>query len=649
MPLETDSQKARDIEHSVAVVQRAPFWQQAIVILCGAVTTVVLVVALQWGRPVLIPVALAVLLTFLMNPLVKILRRRGVHQLLAVILAVGASGVVLMGLGWMVTTQVSGMLTELPRNTEKIKSKVKTLRQMGTGSKNEGIGQMIDEISKEISRPSDADDAQGRNSHDAEAAHAETGPGTVIVRSERQSWFHLTDYVGSAVEVLATLGFALVLLVFFLTEREDLRDRVVLLAGRAKLAITSKALEDITDRISRYIVMVALVNGGFGLVLTIGLLAMGVPFALLWGFIAAALRFLPYIGPWVGAILPITMSLATSDGWGQPIAVLAFVGVVELFTNNVVEPLLFGHTIGVSPTALLVSAAFWLYLWGPVGLILSAPFAVCLVVIGKNIPQLGFFYLLMGDKPAMNSDYSFYQRLMLREDQEAADLVLKRLKAGAAERIYDEMLIPVLNFAKRDVHRGYLADEDQQNVRDGMEVSLAKLEVVLDKSDRTQPTAETNPPETSPTPTKPRARLLCCAATDESDVMALRMLNQLLDANRWEVQIVALETLSSELMIDIANRPPAIVFIASLPPGGLAHSRYLCKRLRKVSADLPIIVGRCGQKRNKWHDQEELEKAGANFVTTSLLESRNLLNARFPLLVPPATLVSHPELVGPTA
>ncbi|WP_010583589.1 AI-2E family transporter [Schlesneria paludicola] len=630
MQLETDSQKTREIENSVAAVQRAPFWQQAIVILCGAVTTVVLVVALQWGRPVLIPVALAVLLTFLMNPLVKMLHRRGVPHLLAVILAVGSSGIVLMGLGWMVTAQVSGMLTELPRNTEKIKAKVKTLRQMGERPTNEGIGQMIDEISKEIAGPSETASQQGGKGDEANSGN--TNHDTVIVRSEQRGWFHLADYVGSAVEVLATLGFSLVLLVFFLTEREDLRDRVVLLAGRAKLAITSKALEDVTERISRYIVMVALVNGGFGLVLTIGLLALGVPFALLWGFVAAVLRFLPYIGPWVGAVFPITMSLATSDGWAQPITVLLFVGFVELFTNNVVEPLLFGHTIGVSPTALLVSAAFWLYLWGPVGLVLSAPFAVCLVVIGKNIPQLGFFYLLMGDKPALKADYSYYQRLMLREDQEAADLILKRIRTTPPERIYDEMLIPVLNFTKRDVHRGYLGEEDQQGVRDGMDVSLSKLENALGLSERIDAKVTPETVASNIELAEPRVRILGCAATDESDLMTLRMLKQLLDPCRWDVQIIALETLSSELMIEIENRPPGIVFIASLPPGGLAHSRYLCKRLRKVAPDLSIIVGRCGQKRNAWRDQEELEKAGASFVTNSLLESRNLLNARLPLL-----------------
>ena len=157
-------------------------------------------------------------------------------------------------------------------------------------------------------------------------------------------------------EVLASLAFALVLLVFFLMGREDLRDRIVLLAGRARLAVTSKALEEVTERVSRYIVTVALVNGGFGIILTLGLMLLGMPYALLWGFVAAVLRFIPYIGPWIGAVFPIMMSLATSEGWWQPLEVFGYVLVLELLTNNIIEPLLFGHSTGVSPTALLISA-----------------------------------------------------------------------------------------------------------------------------------------------------------------------------------------------------------------------------------------------------------------------------------------------------
>lgn len=617
----------REVQKIVMAEHSVPAWQRAVIVLTGAVVGFLIVLTLQWGRPVLIPVALAVLLTFLLNPVVKKLHRYGLNHLLSVMLTVSAAGIVLICLGWMVTTQISSMIGQLPENTAKIKAKLKAVKQLGSGPTRERIGQMVEEISQEIyPSPKRSEDSDQEVIDEKLGIDPRSGP--IVVQTESTRWLSLTRYVGSAFEVLATLAFALVLLVFFLIEREDLRDRVVLLAGRAKLAVTSKAVEDITDRVSRYIGMVALVNGGFGLVLTFGLLAMNVPFALLWGLIAATLRFIPYIGPWIGAVFPITISLATSDGWMQPIAVFVFVLIVELVTNNVLEPLLFGHTTGVSPTALLVSAGCWLYLWGPVGLIFSAPFAVCLVVLGKNIPQLGFLYLLLGDKPALNADYSYYQRLMLGDFHEAAGLAIKRVKGAAPEKIYDEMLIPVLNYTKRDVQRGYLDDEDQRSVIEGLRATLSQIAPSSVGSDATSAIENSKSGDTTA-----RCRLLACPATDDADLVTVEMLGQSLDPEHWDLEISSLETLTSELIASITESPPSIIFIASIPPGGLSHARYLCKRLRSAASEIPIVVGRCGQKRNTQQEREKLEAAGASFVTTSLLESRSLLNARLPLLM----------------
>ena len=454
-------------------------WQRAVILLTGTVVGLVIVLGLQWGRPVLIPIALAVLLTFLLNPIVRILQRRGLGRVFSVMVAVSTAGIVLMCLGGMVTRQVAGMLAELPQNTANIKAKVQTLRRLGSGPLADQFGQMIEEISQEIQRPSNRKPSALEDGTELARVFTESPAEAVRYRTESTPWLSLTGYLGSAFEVLATLAFALVLLVFFLLGREDLRDRVVLLAGKARLALTSKALEDVTDRISRYIVMVALVNGGFGVLLTAGLLLLQVPYALLWGFLAAGLRFIPYIGPWIGAVFPIIMSLAISEGWGQPLAVFGYVMVLELISNNVVEPLVFGHSTGVSPTALLVSAAFWLYLWGPFGLVLSAPFAVCLVVLGKNIPQLGFLNLLMGDVPALRAHVGLYQRLMLGDEHEAATLVLQRMKRSPSDEVYDELLVPALNCAKRDVQRDYLTDDDQRTVLEGMRESLRQTDQFL--------------------------------------------------------------------------------------------------------------------------------------------------------------------------
>lgn len=612
-----------------------PLWQRAVILLAGTVVGLVVVLGLQWGRPVLIPIALAVLLTFLLNPVVRMLERRNLSRIFAVMVAVSMAAIVLMGLGWMVTRQVASVMVELPQYTAIIKSKVKTLRQLGSGPFADRFAQMVDEISQEFQLPSSVQGSAPSGEPKQQPSAAETPTEALVLRGGPVPWLSLTGYLGSAFEVLAALAFALVLLVFFLLGRDDLRDRIVLLAGKARLALTSKALEDVTDRISLYLVMVALVNGGFGLLLAAGLYFFNVPYALLWGFLAGGLRFIPYIGPWIGALFPIAMSLATSDGWWQPLAVFGFVMVLELVSNNVIEPLVFGRSTGVSPTALLISAAVWLYLWGPIGLVLSAPIAVCLVALGKSIPQLAFLNLLLGDAPALRTHLGIYQRLMLGDQHEAVRLVLQQTKDLPRDHVYDELLIPALNHAKRDIQRGYLTENDRRKVLEGLQESLREIDQLrlLALSDKQHQDVSPDEQHDILAKTVERLRILGCPAMDDMDCMGLEMLRQLIDPIRWDLEVTALETLTSELMLGIAEGPPAIVCIAALPPGGMAHARYLCKRLREASPEIQIIVGRWGQKRDGKLDRERLELAGASFVATTLLETCQLLESRL-LLAP---------------
>lgn len=597
----------------------------------------------------LIPIALALLLTFLLNPLVRILQRRGLGRVFCVLSAVSIVGVILMSLGALVTHQIGGMMAELPQNTANIKAKVTTLRSLGSGPVANQFARMFQEISRTVPVPAGVESPSGLPKRIGEGAEQKSPAQTILLQAESNPWFFLTGYLGSAFDVLATLAFTLVLLVVFLLGGNDLRDRMVLLAGNARLALTSKALEDVTDRISRYLLMVALVNGGFGVLLTVGLFFLQVPYALLWGFLAAGLRFIPYIGPWVGAVFPLAMSLATADGWSLPISVFGYILVLELIGNNVIEPLVFGRSTGVSSTALLISAAFWLYLWGPIGLVLSAPIAVCLVVLGKNLPQLRFLNLLLGDVPALRANVGLYQRLMLGDEHESARLILQRMKAFPPEEVYDEMLIPALNYARRDVHREYLTNEDQSMILKGLRKMLRETDVFLQT-----PSASANEPldltskdngVTSGSVIK-TARILGCPAMDDTDCVGLEMLRQLLDPTGWELEVTAVETLTSELSARIARDPPDIVCIVSLPPGGLAHARYLCKRLREASPGIFIIVGRWGQRRTSRVHREQLLEAGATVVTTTLLDTRQLLESRLPLLrrtIPTELVSAAPE------
>jgi predicted PurR-regulated permease PerM len=633
-----------------------PSWQNAIVILSGTVVSLIIIIALQWGRPVLVPIALAILLTFLLNPIVKKLQQRGLGRMPAVMLGVFAAGLAILLIGSLVVRQVTILAAELPQNTQNIKVKVQTLRQFGSSQIARQFEKMAEEISEATTVPADELPTESATTSPQSKPETDAESGPVDARAEPIPWLSLTGYLSSAFEVLATLAFSLILLVVFLIARDDLRDRVVVLAGRARVAVTSKALEDVTERISRYLLMVAMLNGSYGIMLGLGMLALQVPYAFLWGFMAGSLRFIPYIGPWIGAIGPIGIALATSPGWFQPLGVFAFVLVLELVSNNILEPLVFGRSTGVSSTALIISAAFWGYLWGPIGLVMSAPIAVCLMVIGKNIPQMAFLNLLLGNEPALRSDMGIYQRLMLGDELEATRLILLKMKSAPISEVFDELLIPTLNYAKRDFLREQLSEEDRKQVLDGVNTTLGHTEEFLKNSIQRKiddlKVALGEEPAPLPVETR-RVTMLACPASDASDSTALVMLRQALDPAQWNIERTAVETLTSELVARIAIDPPAILYVAALPPRGLAHARYLCKRLHDSSPELQIVVGRWGQKRDSKLEQEQLQEAGATFVTTSLVETIQLLNSRLPLLARdpdiaavPSTIPQIPTLVS---
>ena len=344
------------------------------------------------------------------------------------------------------------------------------------------------------------------------------------------------------------------------------------------------------------------------------------------------MEVIPYIGPWVGAIFPMLMSLATSDGWSYPMGVFGYIIVLELVSNNVIEPLAFGQSTGVSPTALIISAAFWMYLWGPIGLILSAPIAVCLVVLGKNISQLGFLNLLLGDGPALRAHVGLYQRLMLGDQHEASSLILHRLKTSPADEVYDALLIPSLNYTRRDLLRDYLTDDDQRMIIEGMRKTLLVVDEYAHPS-LAQNSSLLGPMEiadqlSSTSTGRQLPTVLGCPARDETDDVGLEMLRQLLNPDRCILEVSSVDSLVSELMARIELDPPIAICIASLPPGGMSHARYLCKRLREASPDIQIIVGRWGPNPVSKLDRERLVAAGANSVTTTLLETRKLLESR---------------------
>jgi len=627
----------------VAKTSTAPSWQRAVVILAGTVVGVVIILCLYWARTIFLPVALAAFLTFLLSPLVSALQRRGLGRAPSVLLVVLLAGLVLSGLVWLVTAQVSSLIAELPNYKGAINKKVAALRDVGLSPIAEHLDSIVQEVIKEPQ-------AKSGGRLEGDSARPLARPPAVAVEPEGMAWLSRLPHVLSPVaEAFASAALTLVLAIFMLLKREDLRNRIIRLVGHGRITLTTKAVDDAGHRMSRFLLMQLLINGGFGLLLGLGLLALDVHYALLWGLLVGVMRYIPYIGTWLGAVLPLTLSLATSDGWTQPLGVFGLLLVLDLLAANVFEPWLFGRSIGVSEVALLVSAAFWAFLWGPIGMVLSNPLTVCLVVLGKYVPSLEFLDVILGDEPVLAPDVAYYQRLLARDQDEATELVLARVKESQLENVYDELLVPALNYVRRDRERDDLSEADEKFVLEGTR------EIVEDLGEVQAAAAEEDKPEATDgqaadgkadaeragqaangkaNTAAERLAVLGCPAREQSDYLGLQMLQQLLDPTRWHMEITPVEMLSAELLQQVAEAKPTLVVIGALPPGGLAHTRYLCKRLRARFPRVKIVVGRWGLKGNIEQNLEQLKEAGADLVTTTLLETRNQVTAWLPVLTP---------------
>ena len=606
-------------------ISAAPGWQRALVVLTGTVVGVVVISCLYWAQTVFMPVALAMFLTFLLAPLVTMLQRLGLRRTPSVLLVVVVAALLLAGVGWLVTAEIASLAEELPTYTENIKGKIRSLRHVGQGAASERLEKMIEDISREWKgQPAGPVDGAVRP-----ASLVGQQPPSVTVLPESPTWLsRVPALLRSLVESLGGLALALVLVVFMLLKREELRNRLLRLLGHGRMTTATKALEDAGQRVSRFLLMQVIINAGFGLLLALGLSLIQVPYALFWGFLAAILRYVPYLGSWIMAALLITLSLALFPGWIQPMLILGFIVVLELVTANIIEPRLFGHSIGVSEVALLVAAAFWAFLWGPIGLVLSSPLTVCLAVLGKYVPQLEFLDVLLGDEPSLDADLGYYQRLLARDQDEATQLVLSQLKTFPSEQVYDRLLVPALNYLRQDRDQDDLTEADEQFIL------RATREIVEDLGERQTAAAEgVQAAEGEAVPPR-KVRLLGCPGHDEADALALAMLGQIVDPARWDVEILSQDMLSAESVALAGVKGPAVVCIGALPPGGLAHTRYLCKRLRARLPDAKILVGRWGLKSNVTENEEQLREAGADQVETTLLETKAHLEAWLPVLTP---------------
>lgn len=574
-----------------------------------AVGSFVLIVAcLYWAQAFLIPIALSIMLTFLLSPVSGALERMALGRLFSVILVVVLTFSLLGGIGWIVTLEFGGLANELPKYTGNISQKIADVRGAGKGGALEKVQKTVEEVKSEIQKTDKTPKAKEQSR-------------PVIVQGEGSfAFWPVPLAVGPMVERFASIGLVILLVIFMLIQREDLRNRLIRLIGYGRLTVTTKALEEAGARISRYLLLQTIINSSFGLAVGFTLYLIGLPYAVLWGFLAALLRFIPYVGLFAAAIMPSALSLAVFEGWLWPIMVVGIFVALELGCNFL-EPLLYGESAGVSGVGLLVAIAFWTWLWGPVGLLLATPLTVCVVVLGKYVPGMDFIGVLMRDQPAMESNLSYYQRLLAMDQAEAAEIVEEHLKAHPTEQIYDGVLIPALNYARRDRDLGRLAEDGEQFV-------FRATREILEDLNSLKPESLSEASNSSKTATivenapviLPKVRILGYPARDEADELALLMFRQLLDSTSYEVEVMSNAVLTSEVAALIGEKSPTMIFIATVPPGGLAQTRYLCKRLRARFPNLKIVVGRWGVGSE---DSNTILLAGADKVGTTMIETRD--------------------------
>jgi predicted PurR-regulated permease PerM len=585
---------------------------------------VIITACLYWARQVLIPVALAVLLSFILTPAVSALQRRGLGRLSSVLVVVILALVLLGGAGYLISRQIEHLVGNLPNYQANITRKIESLRGSGT----EGFWGRIQSTWDDISRQVEDTTAKGDPATDSDKP-GENPDKRLYVQLAPSGWTWAAEALGPAAEGLASAFLVLVLTVFMLSQRENLRNRVVRLMGHGRLIATTQAIDEGAQRVSRFLIMQVSVNAVFGVALAAGLVAVGLwtmssnrsagadlcRYALLWGFVAGALRFVPYLGTWLAAALVMAFSVAILPTWAPVLGLFVFFVVIELLTANVIEPLVFGHSTGISPVALLLAAAFWTWLWGPVGLILSTPLTVILVVLGKYVPQLDFFAVLLGDEPALSTDVTFYQRLVARDLDEASDLIDDYLQGHPAEAVYEDVLLPALLLAKKDRDREELDGDTYQFV-------LGAMHHILEDMASAQAAVRSAAGEAAEAP---RAVALGCPGRDEADELALDIFAQYLRQAGYTLEVVSANVLSAEVMARVAGACPRVVCVGSLPPGGLAQARYLCKRLRLQCPDVKLVVGRWGEKEDLERLEKRLRLAGADHVGTTLQESRTQL------------------------
>lgn len=566
-----------------------------------------IVAVLYVARDFLLPIALAIFVAFVLAPLVRRLERTGLGRGLATILTMGVVGVVVGAIGWVLVIQLRLFADSMPEYRQNVRAKAADVREL--------IESRIAEATNTV-RTLGEDLSSSVPGADA----VETIPVVPVTDATNGSWLGLQDALGSVAAFSAVAALVFLFAFVMLLRWEDLLDRVLALAGENDLDVTSRAAKEASAKVGLYMRRQLLVNGIHGTAVALILWGVGVPTPLVWGFLGATLRFVPYLGPIIGTAAPILVSFASSDGWTQTwLTAGALVGL-EVITNNVLEPWIYGACTGISPLALLVSAAFWTWIWGVMGLVLSTPLTVCLLVIGKRYRSLRFFDVLFSDEPALPSRSRLYHRLLANDQDEAWEVLREEVERTSLVDATDRTLIPALGLAGTARSDGRLDAEARERVG----VLAHGLVDELEELPRTPP---------SPAPTG-AARVLCFPARDSFDAVGGRILVRELERHGVPATTASPDRLLGEVLESVRQDEVDVVVISSVVPTHFLHVRTLCKRLLAVDSDVQILVGLWGESMSNAESLERLPQSPRVHVVSHIAEAIAWCQDVAPQMVP---------------
>ncbi len=609
---------------------------------------VLIVTALYFARDVFIPLALGLLLSFLLSPIVNRLQRWGIPNVTAVVATALLAFVLLAGGFTMLGRELTALVGDLPRHKGELVAKARSVAGMTNG-----MGGSLEQLADEVSEAMEKEvENELTSSEDVSAwqrwtdkwlppsekkqdrPHDGTTSQSPLYVQEVKNDLPLATWASTAGTVLgplATAGLVTVFALFMLIHREDLRDRIIAVVSHGNYVTTTEALDEAAGRISRYLIAQTIVNTSYGFVLSIGLTIIGAtmtdggsfPNAVLWGVLATCLRFVPYVGPTAAAIFPLAIALSVFPGYSVALAVFALIITMELLSNNILEPWLYGASTGISAVAVIVAAVFWGWLWGPVGLLLSTPLTVCLVVLGRYVPRFKILDMLFGEDVEIKNSMRFYQRLLARDEHRAGEMLKQFVLEKDFDTACDEVIIPTLKRIRLDHDAEYLSDTDANHLFTMSEKLIENLDdQVGEQSDKEQSDKVQNDNEqTFAVPVEPLPKVFGCTSHHFSETLMLNLL-RIGAKDEFQMHCINCETLPQEVGHQVVQGDPDIVVISVIPKGGFVQARYLCKLIRRDGYKGPILVSCLGTFKNFDKLFVKFRKSGATSMTTSYSQTR---------------------------